>query len=460
MYINLLSLLINPFLSKEFTPLKYEITKEIDLKYKKEHLNILNKVNGFYGQIGPNPMYYNESDEYHLFDGNGMINGVFINNDKLVFKNHWVRTDKYKYERMIKNKIPFRMDNIFKKNNILLMLLYFILNKLNLIPNFMGTANTALWSNSNHTKFYALHERDLPYEIDINFENQSIKTKKKIKIDGIEYFTAHPRNDKNITYACLYNTFEPNVKLLKLDLDMKLIDSKIIKTNYVNMIHDIILSDEYIIFCEMPFVFDINRIKNNKIPFYFNETSTNNIILVKKDFSFIRRIKCLESFFIFHFDKITEDDENIYIYTIIHPSFNLDLNDIKINSRNSKYRRIKINKKIDNYVIEKKNFFEKYNVEFPINNGIYSIMSIYGKQLNIDGFIVAKEFVCLKTIIFKKRKIYAEPALTKTNCVICFTYDEQLNNYLYIYDISQNKEIEIPLGVSLIKGFHSIFIPK
>jgi len=458
MYLSFLSLFVNPFLSKEFTPLKYEISKEINLNLKLEEKKILKKVNGFYGQIGPNPMYYNESDDYHLFDGNGMINGVFINDNKLVFKNHWIRTDKYNYERKVKNKIAIRMDNMFKKNNALLIIFYVLLNKLNLMPNFMGTANTALWANSDKSKVYALHERDLPYEIDINLKNKSINTIKKIKIDNIEYFTAHPKICNNITYACSYNTFKPNVNLLKLDSNMKLIESKVINTKYVNMIHDIILSDEYIIFFDMPFKFDIERLKNDSMPFYFDKTQSNQIIFVKKDFSSIKKIECPDSFFVYHFDKVEENDKFIYIYTIIHPTFNLDLKDIDESQRKSTYRRIKINKKTYNYEIEKNEIFEKYNVEFPINNKKYTILSIYGKCLDIDGFMVVKNFNCLKKKIFNKRKIYAEPAITNTNCVICFTYDEKLNNYLYIYDITQDKEIEILLDVHLLKGFHSIFI--
>ena len=458
MYFSLLSLFINPFLSKEFTPIEYEIFKEINLK--SEQKNILKKINGFYGQIGPNPMYYNNTDDYHLFDGNGMINGVFIKNDKIVFKNHWIRTDKYNYERKIKNKLLIRMDNIFKKQNIFLIPFYFILHKLNLMPNFMGTANTAIWFNKNNNKTYALHERDLPYEIDINLQNETINTIKKIKIDNIEYFTAHPRSENNITYACSYNTFEPTVNIIKLNSKMELIKSQIIKTKYVNMIHDIILSNDYIIFFDMPFKFDIDRLKNNKLPFYFDKIDKNRIILVKKDFSFIKRIDCLENFFVYHFDKVEEDDNYIYIYTIIHKTFDLDLENVKKSEKYSKYRRIKINKKTFDYKIEKNIFFEKYNLEFPNNNEKYTVLSIYGDGLDINGFVIVEKFNFYKKKIFNKRKIYAEPIITKTNCIICFTYDDNLNNYLYVYDIIQDKEIEISLNVNLIKGFHSIFIQK
>ena len=78
MFIPLLTLFVNPFLIKEFTPIKNEIQKKIDYKLPLEETNILKKINGFYGQIGPNPNYYD--NDYHLFDGNGMIHGIFFDN--------------------------------------------------------------------------------------------------------------------------------------------------------------------------------------------------------------------------------------------------------------------------------------------------------------------------------------------------------------------------------------------
>jgi|SaaInlStandDraft_6_1057023.scaffolds.fasta_scaffold1086329_1 hypothetical protein len=46
------------------------------------------------------------------------------------------------------------------------------------------------------------------------------------------------------------------------------------------------------------------------------------------------------------------------------------------------------------------------------------------------------------------------------NCIVCYTYDNKLNSYLYIYDIDEKKSLEIKLGIKMIKGFHSIFVGK
>ena len=457
MYIySLLSLFVNPFLIKEFTPIKSEINKQINYTIPLFKTNLLTKVNGFYGQIGPNPMYYNNTDDYHLFDGNGMIQGVFINNSKITFTNHWVRTEKFEYEKKTKKKIPIRMDNILKRKNILLTPFYILLNKLNMFPNYIGTANTALWQLGNN--FYALHERDNPYQIGINFINNTIETVNKVNIKGIEYFTAHPKKYKNFTYFCSYNTFRPVVEIHEINENLEIVNTKLINTKYVNMVHDIVVTNDYIIFIDMPFQFNINNIFNEKMPFYFDKKFNNSIVLVNRNLLNITTIECNESFFAFHYDTSYEDTDNIYINLVMHNDFDLDLSTFKNTTNYSKYRKLVINKKTFNYYFEKNSYFEDYNLEFPVSNNIYSVLTIFGDKLDMNGFMIIKDFKCKKKHLLFNRKLYAEPSITNTNCVICFTYDDKFNNYLYVYDIDSNTDLEIKLDINLIKGFHSIFI--
>jgi carotenoid cleavage dioxygenase-like enzyme len=498
---NLLWLFVNPLLTGEFTPVEKEIKKNIivDLSNKRDK-EILNKVNGFYGQIGPNPKFYNQSDEYNLFDGNGMIQGIFINNNNLTFQNHWIRTDKFNFENAIGSKLPISIGNFYKNNNFLFYPILNLLEKFNLFPNMMGTANTALFkgfpgkkwlgkkfnkiksittnadTNSNtvnniikstyddtHETIYALHERDKPYMIDIDFKNKNINTIKKININS-EYFTAHPKVFGNSTYVCVYNTFKPEVIIYEYDDSFKIINYKRIKTKYINMIHDIAITENYIIIIDTPFNFDAKNILKGKMPFYFDLTQKNRILLIDRNLSSdetktngVKVIECDETFLIFHFDKIKETKDIIILDTIFHSNFNLELTNVNITST-SKYRRIIIDKDKLSYKVKKNNYFEKLNLEFPISNEKYSILSIFGKSFDINGFLIVKDFQYIKKKILIDRKIYAEPSITDSNCIICFTYDKNYNSYLYIYDIKTNSELEIKLDIQMIKGFHSIFI--
>jgi carotenoid cleavage dioxygenase-like enzyme len=99
-----------------------------------------NSINGFYGMIGPNIERKNTKSLLDLFMGNGVIQGIFINNGTMTYIKREVETEKRRLEK-----------SIFKKPSLL--------------PNPFGVANTALFHHRNLT--YALFERDLPYLIDI-----------------------------------------------------------------------------------------------------------------------------------------------------------------------------------------------------------------------------------------------------------------------------------------------------
>ena len=460
MHLNLLYLLVNPFLSNEYTPVKNEIKKNIVYKLPENKINIINKINGFYGQIGPNPKYYNEN--YHLFDGDGMIHGIFFENGNLTYHNHWVRTDKLNFENKINFKIPISMGNIKKKEIIFLSFIYKFLELFKIVPNFMGTANTALWENNN--KIYALHERDAPYEIDINFKNKNIKTIKKLNLENIEYFTAHPRKDLDNIYVASYDNFFPKLKLLKYDKNLSLIKYKNINTKYNNIVHDIIVTDNYIIFCDTPYQFNITQLINDKTPFYFDTTQKNRFCIVSKDLEKIDFIDCDESFFIFHYNNFFEDNNNIYFSASVRNNFEMDMLSSNINITNySKYRRFIINKKTKKLTIQKKKEFEYFNVDFPISKDNITVLSIIKNTFDIIGFLIVKDFKLIRKNILKNRKIYAEPSIIKLGkkiYIVCFTYDNYFNSYLYLYDYVKNNEIEIMLDVNINinKGFHSIFI--
>lgn len=458
-----LSLLVNPFLIKEFTPVKYEIRKNIEYDLPKEEQNVINNINGFYGQVGPNPKYYNEKDDYHMFDGDGMIHGVFFDNGNITYTNHWIKTDKFNYQNIFHSNLVLNIGSLYKLDKIFLLLLYSFFYKLKLVPNMMGNANTALWYNNN--KLYALNERDYPYELELNFDKKNIYTKKKINIKNTEYFTAHPKTSiKNDIFVQSYSNFFPELTLLNLDSNLKLKKYIKINTNYSGIVHDIAMTDNNIIFCDTPYQFNMTAIVNKKIPFFFDKTKNNKFCVVSKDLINIDWYDCNESFFIFHYGECREDNNNIYFNAVVHNEFNMEsFSQLKNNDlRNySKYRRFILDKKTKKVKIEKKREFENINVEFPIKHGKFTLLSIFGDNIDIIGFIIVNDFNILNKVYFKDRKMYGEPSFFENNnklYIISYTYDDLLNNYIYFYCINTKKSFEINLNVPINKGFHSIFI--
>jgi carotenoid cleavage dioxygenase len=451
-------LFVNPFLINEFKPVKKEIIKQI------YHTKNISFINGFYGQIGPNPQFFNITDNnYHLFDGDGMIHGVFIKNNKIIYTNHWIKTDKFKFENKIKNNLPINMGSLHNIPVLLLSISYKLLELIGLLPNFMGTANTALWENNK--KVYALHERDVPYELDININNNSISTIKKMDLNNIKYFTAHPKSDNNNIYAISYDNIFTNTKVLKYDTNMNLLNELTVITKYKSIIHDFVLTNNSIILCDMPFEFNLSRILINKLPFYFDKTKNVRFCIISKDLKSFKWIECDENFFIFHFDQSYEDDNYIYFNGVTYDNFEMDM---LAKSRDQyivnkpKYRQFQINKNNNSIKMIKNNDFERLNLEFPNSIGNVSVLSIYDDNLNTIGFVISNNFKLKKEMKLNNRFIYAEPILFEGDdnklYIICFTYNNHYDNYLNIYDISNDKNIEIKLdNIKINKGFHSIF---
>ena len=456
-------LFINPYLTNEFTPVSNEIIKKINYN-KTDHTKIISKINGFYGQIGPNPQFYNNNNKnYHLFDGDGMIHGVFFKDGNITYVNHWIRTDKYNYEKKTKRELPLKMGSLNNPYMLLLSVFYKLFESIGLLPNFMGTANTALWQNNNHT--YALHERDVPYEIDINFNDTSISTIKKLDLLDVKHFTAHPHSDDKNIYAISYDNILPITKILKYDKNMNLIKEKIIITKYKSIVHDFVLTNSSIIFCDMPFTFNLTRILDGKMPFYFDKSKNVRFSIISKDMKNISWIEMESNFFIFHFDNAREDDDYIYFNGIIYDDFEMDVLTVNRNNymkNHPKYMRFIIDKKNNSISMIKNKDFEDLNLEFPNELNNTTVLSLYNDQLNTIGFIISENYELKKTVYLKNRKIFAEPSIIevdKNKYVICFVYDTSFNSYLNIYDVNLNKNIEIKLDdIKINKGFHSIFI--
>ena len=140
------------------------LNSDIDYKLSNEDENIISKINGFYALIGPDINKSSVKTLYDLFTGDGFVQGLFFDNGNITFINHLIKTDKLVYEDK-NGRIP---------KNTFTFIFFMIMSKLNLLPNLMGMANTALLNIEN--KIYALFERDYPYLLDVNFKNKTLNT--------------------------------------------------------------------------------------------------------------------------------------------------------------------------------------------------------------------------------------------------------------------------------------------
>jgi carotenoid cleavage dioxygenase len=419
--------------------IKYNI--DYDTKY-----NIINKINGFYGLIGPDIDKNKVKTLYELFTGDGIIQGVFFDNGKITYLNHHVKTEKIIYE----NK------NGELSKNILLTPFYILLYKLGIMPNIFGLANTAFMKIKNNV--YILFERDYPYEIDIDFNKKEINTVKKINIPKLNSFSGHSKTYNDEIHTIDYNVIKKMVSYYKLTTNFNIINKIDINTKYLPIIHDFYVFNNNILFTDSPLFFNIDLNNINNIPVIFKKKPTY-IHLKNINNSLLEIYKSNESFYIFHYAYVN-DIKNKNIIEIFAPlCYNLDFSKLDIKTN---YSKIIINKDLNTVEIKSNPFLNVYNLDFPI---LYKdkviLRNIHNNSIN--GFVICKELDIVKTLFFGNRKMCGEPSIINIDNIsylISFAYNSINQGFIILINLNNYRIIEIPLNYKINIGFHAIFIDK
>ena len=443
---NIQGFFINFRFGNNFSIKDKEIKKQIVYKLPFCQQNILNKFNGFYGMIGPDINYTNVNNLYDLFIGDGNIQGVFFDKGEITFVKHYIRTDKLLYEEK-NGRIP---------NHSLIKLFFTICNKLNMLPNILGLANTAIMQINNY--IYALYERDTPYKLNIDFHNKEITTLNKVNLPFIRHFSAHSKMHKqNIIETIDYDVLTNSVSYYNLNSKFEIMNKTKIFMNHLPIIHDFLTTKNNIIMLDSPFNIDFKNLFNKPLPVSLDINKKTNIMMLnKRDFT-VEIFNTNKSFYLFHYADYKENDNFIEIYASLYDY--IDFSSLNVSG---KYRKIVINKKNKQVDIITKKEFEQLDLDFPIkfNNNKILFRSISNNR--ITGFVICNGFNIIKQISFENKFICGEPAINmidETPYLIFFAFELYKNNKSYIIIINMNNYniIEIPFQEQLNIGFHSLF---
>lgn len=427
---------------------KFQIkSREVKKEYKiAENISHpIQNMTGFYGLIGPDIDKFTINNLYDLITGDGLIQGVFFNNGTLTFVNHFVRTDKLKYEEK---------HGRFSKQ-FFMTVLYMTLSKMNMLPNVMGLANTALMNIEY--KLYALFEQDLPYELNLDFENKEINTIKKKKINQMKHFSGHSKYIGKKIHTIDYDPLTNTVKYILLDGEFNIFKQIAVKTMYLPIIHDFYVMNNGIVFIDSPFSIDITR----HIPVSFKKKPTYIHVI---DGLYRTQYECEEPFYLFHYADVKETEKTYEILGSQYDSIDFDKMEL-----NGKYRKITINKKSGKVFISKNRELEKMNLDFPIRWGDTIILRSIQDRC-ITGFVVCRGLDIIKKMPMpENRFVCGEPAIITPDgavpaapYLIGFAYDSIGHSYFFFYKLFEESYSEIPLSqdINLSIGFHSIFIPR
>jgi carotenoid cleavage dioxygenase-like enzyme len=245
-----------------------EINQKINYNIQENEQRVVNKIDGFYGMIGPDINITTINSLYDLFTGDGNIQGVFFNGGNLTFVKHFIKTDKVKFEEKYGKISKDLFSTIFMM----------IMNKMKLFPNIMGVANTALLNINKNV--YALFERDLPYSICVHFENNTIGMDKKVELDNILYISGHSKYDtkEQTVHTIEYHVSTQQVNYYSLFDDFKIKNKKTIHTKYLPIVHDFAMFNSSILITDSPFIINMSDLK--KIPIHLDSNKPTFIHVI------------------------------------------------------------------------------------------------------------------------------------------------------------------------------------
>ena len=220
-------------LQGNWAPVKEEITVS-DLEIKGE---VPKEINGLYIRNGMNPRS-GYSD--HWFFGNGMLHGFNFEDGKVSYKNRYVRT-------------PY-----FEKD-------------LDIIGSFgdlsASPANTHIIKHAD--KFLALEEAHLPWEVDENLETKGAYDFSG-KLKGA--MTAHPRicpKTGELLFFSYSVMSEPYLTYYRANPAGKLVQIEPIELPRAVMMHDWNITENYVVFMDLPIISDMNLAVETGSPFGF-----------------------------------------------------------------------------------------------------------------------------------------------------------------------------------------------
>ena len=215
--------------SEEITETKLSVTGSIPPE-----------LNGRFFRNGPNPR---ASDSYDWFRGEGMIHGVEIKNGEPTwYRNRYVQTPVLNYD-VVTPEVTSKPEN--------------------------SLANTHIIEHAG--KFLAMHEVFPPIEV-----TKDLETIGSYDFDGKleRNMTAHPKfcpiTGEMLMMAA--GKTAPFLEYHRVSKEGKLVQSEIIEVKSPSFNHDQFITENYVIFMDLPMLWNVGRLPETGIPVFFDET--------------------------------------------------------------------------------------------------------------------------------------------------------------------------------------------
>lgn len=289
----------NPFLQGNFAP----IHEENDFTNLTVEGKIPADLAGIYMRNGPNPAFEPISYTYP-FDGDGMIHALYFDKDAIQYKNRYVQTKGLQLEKRY-NKAIYGG----------------IANPLPLDPKIVGPNDDpspfkdgAFIHIIKHAERYlAMYEGAPAYEIT---EDLSTIGEWTAGMDKALNAGPHTRLDPETgdLYLINYDLTPPYLVYHRVDSSGVLQESRIIEKPYATMMHDFVMTKNYLVIFDCPILFNEQAMLSGGNILSWRSDLPVRIGLINRKDNNVKPIWLeVPAFFVFHFANAYEENNTIIV---------------------------------------------------------------------------------------------------------------------------------------------------
>jgi len=286
-----------PFFSGNFAPVSFE-ADAADLPI---HGELPKDLAGTLYRNGPNPQFAPRDPNHHWFIGDGMIHAFHIEDGRVSYRNRWVRTPKWELEHAAHGSLfgawgnPMTTDPSVRGQD-------------------SGVANTNIVWHAG--RLFALEEAHRPFELDPKTLAALGYSDFGGSFSGAR-FTAHPKIDPETGEMIFFaysaaGFFSPTLGYGVIGVDGKLKRYDQFEAPYASMVHDFMVTRNYVLFPVLPLTGSMQRAMAGKPAYAWEADKRAYVGVMKRDaeVSTVRWFEC-DPCYVFHPMNAYEEGDKI-----------------------------------------------------------------------------------------------------------------------------------------------------